>query len=59
VDLATNNFQVTISPQTTVPTALVYSVGDVTTTNIVIIWANATAANQATGALTFNWVAVR
>jgi hypothetical protein len=60
-DLLTNNYAITVSPRTAIPNYLSYTVSAPTTSNIVLWWINVDAAgtNHTTGAITFNWVAVR
>jgi hypothetical protein len=54
------NFTITLTPQSAPPRFLGYSVGLTTSTAIVVHWINADQnGGHATGAITFNWTAVR
>jgi hypothetical protein len=59
-DLLTNGYVIEVSPRTALPGFVVYTVGAPTTTAIVLQWSNPDQNGaHPTGAITFNWFAVR
>jgi len=58
-DLRTNNFAISVTPRSAIPAGITYQVDFPSTTAIIIRWSNVTGANVSTGAITFNWTAVR